>query len=143
MAVAVHFDPKLASPLAVYMAIVARLAQEVPGQAWLRYDKFFRQAVAVNLALPWDHREPDVWLAATAEQPRLAGGTQLCQSRAQPSPTGWAGVCRGNLQEVHLWGVSFPSSLQVPPCLYVVQVPWASCHGLLHVAAPSKEAGAI
>ena len=41
MAVAVHFDPKLASPLAVYMAIVARLAREVPGQAWLRYDKFF------------------------------------------------------------------------------------------------------
>ena len=137
MAVAVHFDSKLASPLAVYMAIVARLAREVPGQAWLRYDKLFRQAVAVNSALPWDCREPDVWLAA------MAGGTQLCQSWVQPSPTGWAEVRRGNLQEVHSWGVSFPSSLQVLPCLHVVQVPWASCQGLLHVAAPSKEACAI
>ena len=88
MAMAVHFDPKLASPLAVYMAIVARLAREVPGQAWLRYDKLFRQAVAVNPALPWDRREPDVWLAAMAEQPRL-GGTSFVNPGHSPAP--WDG----------------------------------------------------
>ena len=74
---------------------------------------------------------------------KYVGRTQLCQSRAQPSPMGWAGVRRGNLQEVHSWGVPFPRMLQVQPCLYVVQVPWASRQGLLHVAAPSKEACTI
>ena len=72
MAVAVHFKPCLAAPLATYMTIVARLAREVQGQVWLRYDKLFRQAVAVNPALPWDRREPDVGLAAMSEQPRPA-----------------------------------------------------------------------
>ena len=56
---------------------------------------------------------------------------------------GWARVRRGNLQEVHSWRVSFPSVVQVPPCLHAVQVPRASCQGLLHVAAPSREACAI
>ena len=74
---------------------------------------------------------------------KYVGRTQLCQSRAQPSPMGWAEVRRGNLQEVHSWAVSFPRMLQVQPCLYVVQVPWASFQGLLHVAAPSKEACAV
>lgn len=32
---------------------MGRLAKEVPGQAWLSYDKLFRQAVAVNRAQPW------------------------------------------------------------------------------------------
>ena len=58
MAVTVHFAPHRAAPLATYMAIVARLAREVPGECWLRYDCMFRQAVAVNPALPWDRREP-------------------------------------------------------------------------------------
>ena len=57
--------PQRAVPLATYMAIVARLAREVPGDCWLRYDRTFRQAAAVNPALPWDRREPDVWLAAS------------------------------------------------------------------------------
>ena len=58
MAVMVHFALHRATPLATYMAIVARLAREVPGECWLRYDCMFRQAVAVNPALPWDRREP-------------------------------------------------------------------------------------
>ena len=70
MAVSVHFDPSRARPLATYMSIVARLAREVPGQVWQRYDRLFRQAAAVNPALAWDRREPDIWLAATVEHPR-------------------------------------------------------------------------
>ena len=41
MAVSVHFDPSRARPLATYMSIVARLAREVPGQVWQRYDRLF------------------------------------------------------------------------------------------------------
>ena len=53
MAVTVHFDPKLASLLAVYMTIVACLAREVPGQAWLRYDKLkFARGTLVGSVLP-------------------------------------------------------------------------------------------
>ena len=69
MAVSVHFDPSRARPLATYMSIVARLVREVPGQAWQRYNRLFRQAAAVNPALAWDRREPDIWLAATVEHP--------------------------------------------------------------------------
>ena len=87
MAVAVHFDPKLASPLAVYMAIVAHLTREVPGQAWLRYDKLFCQAVAVNPVLPWDRREPNVCLVVMAEQPRL-GGPSFVNPGCSPPPRG-------------------------------------------------------
>ena len=52
------------------MSIVARLAREVPGQVWQRYDRLLRQAAAVNSALAWDRREMDIWLAATVEHPR-------------------------------------------------------------------------
>jgi hypothetical protein len=70
MAVTVQFKPERAAALATYMTIVARLAREVPGQVWCRYDRLFRQAAAVNPSLPWDHRESDIWLAAMAENPR-------------------------------------------------------------------------
>ena len=69
MAVSVHFDPSRARPLATYMSIVVRLAREVPGQAWQRYNRLFRQAAVVNPALAWDRQEPDIWLAATVEHP--------------------------------------------------------------------------
>ena len=71
MAVSINFDPSKAKPLAIYQSIVARLAREVPGQVWLRYDRLFRQAAAANPSLAWDHREPDIWLAATSEQSRV------------------------------------------------------------------------
>ena len=70
MAVRVVPVPELAVPLATYLAIITRLAREVPGLAWQRYDRMFRQAVAGNPTLQWDRREPDIWLAAIAEQPR-------------------------------------------------------------------------
>ena len=40
-------------------------------------------------------------------------------------------------------GSVLPKQLASSAMLYVVQVPWASCQGLLHVVAPSKEACAI
>ena len=86
MAVAVHFSPQRAVPLATYMAIVARLAREVPGDCWLRYDRSFRQAAAVNPALPWDRREPDVWLAAMVERSAPGSGGMVATPRAQPPP---------------------------------------------------------
>ena len=85
MAMTVHFAPHRAAPLATYMAIVARLAREVPGECWLRYDRMFRQAVAVNPALPWDRREPDVWLAAMVERSAPGGGSSAAIPRAQPT----------------------------------------------------------
>ena len=62
MAVTVHFAPHRAAPLATYMSIVAQLAKEVPRECWLWYDCMFRQAAAVNPALPWDCQETDVSL---------------------------------------------------------------------------------
>ena len=69
MAITVHFNPHLAAPLATYMTIVAHLAWEDQGQAWLR---LFCQAAAVNPALSWDCCEPDVRLAAMSAQPWVA-----------------------------------------------------------------------
>ena len=100
MAVTVHFAPHRAAPLATYMAIVARLAREVPGECWLRYDRMFRQAAAVNPALLWDRREPDVWLAAMVERSAPTGGGGVVTPRAQPiralsqhAPASGAKVC--------------------------------------------------
>ena len=72
MAITVHINSHLAAPLVTYMTIIAHLAWEVQGQAWLRYDKLFRRAATVNPVLSWDCREPDVWLVAMSEQPRVA-----------------------------------------------------------------------
>ena len=51
MAVASHFNPSRAFALVAYESIVLNLARDVGGQAWLRYDKVFRQAAAVNPGL--------------------------------------------------------------------------------------------
>ena len=117
MAVAVHFAPQRAVPLAMYMAIVARLAREVPGDCWLRYDRTFHQAAAVNPALPWDRREPDVWLAAMVERSAPGSGGMAAAPRAQPPrpqfqrppPSGpkvcWryqSGVCYGTCKFLHV-----------------------------------------
>ena len=69
-AVRVQLAPELAVPLTTYLAIITRLAREVPGLAWQRYDRMFRQSAAGNPTLQWDRREPDIWLAAIAEQPK-------------------------------------------------------------------------
>ena len=93
MAVAVHFRPERAQPLATYMTIITRLAREVTGQVWSRYDRLFRQAAAGNPKLQWDHREPDIWLAALAEQPRRPPTSTGVPSR--PSGTRAEGeICR-------------------------------------------------
>ena len=59
-----HYHPEMAPKLLVYCGIIFRLAREVEGSTWLRYDKAFRQAAAINPALRWDQREPDIWLAS-------------------------------------------------------------------------------
>ena len=66
MAVSAHFDPSRAFALSAYASIVLSLARDIGGQAWLQYDKVFRQSAAVNPSLPWHRREQDVWLMAAA-----------------------------------------------------------------------------
>ena len=65
-----HFHPARAQQLLAYSGIIFRLAREVGGNAWQRYDRAFRQAAAVNPSLQWDRREPDTWLASLAEDAR-------------------------------------------------------------------------
>ena len=36
-------------------------------QVWIRYDRLFRQSAAVNPALEWHRREPNLWLMATSD----------------------------------------------------------------------------
>ena len=87
MAIRVLSSPGLATPLATYMAIILRLAREVPGLAWQRYDRMFRQAVVGSPDLPWDRREPDIWLASIAEQPRQGLAAPLPRAGPKSSPT--------------------------------------------------------
>ena len=63
-AITVQLKPERAVTLVTYTTIIARLAREVPGWVWFRYDRLFRQAAAVNPSLAWDRKEPDIWLAA-------------------------------------------------------------------------------
>ena len=46
-------------------------------------------------------------------------------------------------QEIHTQGVPFPSCLQIPSCLHVVQVLWSPCLRLLHTAASGEEGRTI
>ena len=62
-----HYHPSKAQQLLAYSGIIFRLAREVGGSTWMRYDRAFRQATAFNPSLPWDRREPDTWLASLAE----------------------------------------------------------------------------
>ena len=87
VAVRVQFAPKLAVPLATYWAIITHLALEVPGLAWQRYDRMFRQSAAGNPTLQWDRHEPDIWLVAIAEQPRQPPPSFLQAN--QPSASGY------------------------------------------------------
>ena len=61
-----HWTPERAPQLIAYSGIIFRLAREVEGPTWLRYDKAFRQAAAINPSLRWDQRQPDIWLASLA-----------------------------------------------------------------------------
>ena len=63
--------------------IVARLAWEVPGDCWLRYDRTFCQAAAVNPALPWDRWDPDMWLADMVERSAPSSEGMAAAPRAQ------------------------------------------------------------
>lgn len=79
-AITVQLKPERAVALVTYTTIIARLAREVPGRVWFRYDRLFRQAAAVNPSLAWDRREPDIWLAAMVEHPQPAGSAQVTTS---------------------------------------------------------------
>ena len=92
MAIRVLSSPGLATPLAMYMAIILRLAREVTGLAWQRYDRMFRQAVVGNPDLPWDHREPNIWLASIAEQPHQGQAAPV--PRAGPKTSTSVEICR-------------------------------------------------
>ena len=61
-----HWAPEKATQLIAYSGIIFRLAREVEGSTWLRYDKAFCQAAAINPSLRWDQRQPDIWLASLA-----------------------------------------------------------------------------
>ena len=134
MGVTVHFAPHRAAPLATYMAIVARLAREVPGECWLRYDRMFRQAAAVNPALPWDRREPDVWLAAMVERSAPTGGGSTVTPQAQPiqalCPSPWSeGLLAPSIRLV-LW------HMQICTCLCPVLLSQSCGEGLPQAARP-------
>ena len=66
-AVATHYNSERGPQLITSANIIFRLAKEVQGKVWLRYDRSFRQAAAVQPSLRWDCREPDIWLASIAE----------------------------------------------------------------------------
>ena len=66
-AVATHFNPDKAAKLITYGNIILRLARELKGKVWIRYDRAFQQTAAIQPTIRWDHREPDVWLAAISE----------------------------------------------------------------------------
>ena len=130
MAIRVLTCPSLAAPLATYMAIILRLAHEVPGLAWQRYDRMFCQAVAGNPELPWDRREPDIWLSAIAEQPR--------PSQAVPSPRTGPKPPSSSMEMFLPWGLPRWARLPLPPCLW--DLPVKSSSGLrLPVGTPAGE----
>ena len=66
MAVTSYFYPSWAFALLAFQSIVLNLARDVGGQAWLIYDKVFRQAAAVNPGLDWHKREQDIWFMSVA-----------------------------------------------------------------------------
>jgi len=64
----VHFKPEKAFQLAVYASIIMGLARDTRNpQVWIRYDRLFRQAMAVNPALEWHRRELNLRLMATSD----------------------------------------------------------------------------
>ena len=64
----VHFRPEKAFQLAVYASIIMGLARDTrKPHMWIRYDRLFRQSMAVNPALEWHQREPNLWLMATSD----------------------------------------------------------------------------
>ena len=88
-AASTHYHPSKAAQLLAYSGIIFRLAREVGGSAWQRYDRAFRQAAAVNPALAWDRREPDIWLTSLAGEShsRAAGSSSAALPRKRPSGT--------------------------------------------------------
>ena len=104
--------------------IVARLAWEVPGDCWLRYDRTFCQAAAVNPALPWDRWKPDVWLADMVEQSAPSSEGMAAAPWAQPP---WP---------VPAFPILQPQDVLVVPVrglLRDLQVPSCVLHGPDHV----------
>ena len=82
-----HYHPEMAPKLIAYTGIILRLAREVEGLTWLRYDKAFRQAAAINPALRWDQRQPDIWLASLTGHSSSMGLTPAAPLKEQlPAP---------------------------------------------------------
>ena len=89
-----HYHPERAPSLLIYFGIIMRLAREGGAKTWLRYDRAFRQAAAINPSLPWDRREPDLWLAALSQEPQ-------CPTNP-PRSFGLSDVTGGNKRAPHL-----------------------------------------
>jgi len=88
-AVVTHFHPAKASQMITYNNIVLRLAREVKGRVWFRYDRAFRQAAAIHPNIRWDRREPDIWLAAMSEDIRPlseSAAATLTTPATEPTP---------------------------------------------------------
>lgn len=89
-----HYHPDRAPALLIYFGIIMRLAREGGARTWLHYDRVFRQAAAINPSLPWDHREPDLWLAVLSQEPQ-------CPSNP-PRSLGLSDTPGGNKRAPHL-----------------------------------------
>ena len=83
-----HWTPERATQLIAYSGIIFRLAREVEGSTWQRYDKAFRQTAAINPSLRWDQRQPDIWLASLAGSgpSGIAPGKDTSSNAGTPPP---------------------------------------------------------
>ena len=84
VAVATHYNSERGPQLITYANIIFRLAKEVRGKVWLRYDGAFREAAAVQPSLRWDHREPDIWLASIAEDQNVQPTVSPAEATTSP-----------------------------------------------------------
>lgn len=59
-AVVNHFHLARASQMITYNNIALRLAREVKGKMWFRYDRAFLQVTAIQTNIRWVCREPEI-----------------------------------------------------------------------------------
>ena len=84
-ATTVHFSPRRAFELAAYSSIILTLARDIKGTAWMKYDRLFRQAAAVNPQLQWHRREQDIWLMSVTESASSLGARPPSQQSSPPA----------------------------------------------------------
>ena len=133
-----HYHPERAPSLLIYFGIIMRLAREGRARTWLRYNRAFRQAVAINPSLHWDHREPDLWLAALSQEPQ--------RPTNPPRSVGFSdilGATRGH-------PITLPSAIDLtsgsatePPAGSLTSVSLVRAPVIRHWTAPSSNPGEI